>query len=176
MHYNLNIKYYFINNFDTNNIDQQDKQTVIIYRNYSSKKVNQLEILKFKNYCKKKGLKLYLSNNIKLALKLKLDGAYIPSFNKKFNHLNYKYDKNFKIIGSAHNLKEIKIKELQKVEAIFISSLFKKNKNFLGINRFKNLSGLTKKKIIVLGGINKENIKLLNLLNKFGFAGISYFE
>ena len=129
-----------------------------------------------KNYCKKKRLKLYLSNNIKLALKLKLNGAYIPSFNKKFNHLNYKYDKNFKIVGSAHNLKEIKIKELQKVEAIFISSLFKKNKNFLGINRFKNLSGLTKKRIIALGGINKENIKLLNLLNKSGFAGISYFE
>ena len=129
-----------------------------------------------KNFCKKKGLKLYLSNNIKLALKLKLDGAYIPSFNKKFNHLNYKYDKNFKIVGSAHNLKEIRIKELQKVEAIFISSLFKQNKNFLGINTFKNLSGLTKKKIIVLGGINKENIKLLNLLNKSGFAGISYFE
>jgi len=129
-----------------------------------------------KNYCKKKGLKLYLSNNIKLALKLKLDGAYIPSFNKKFNHLSYGYDKNFKIVGSAHNLKEIRIKELQKVESIFISSLFKKNNNFLGINKFKNLSGLTKKKIIILGGINKENIKLLSLLNKSGFAGISYFE
>ena len=176
MHYNLNTKYYFINNFDTNNIDKQDQQTIIIYRNYAFKKKDEFKFLEFKNYCKKKGLKLYLSNNIKLALKLKLDGAYIPSFNKKFNHLNYKYDKNFKIIGSAHNLKEIKIKELQKVEAIFISSLFKKNKNFLGINRFKNLSGLTKKKIIVLGGINKENIKLLNLLNKSGFAGISYFE
>ena len=176
MHYNLNTKYYFINNFDTNNIDNQDQQTIIIYRNYTSNKIDIIKILELKNYCKKKGLKLYLSNNIKLALKLKLDGAYIPSFNKKFNHLNYKYDKNFKIIGSAHNLKEIKIKELQKVEAIFISSLFKKNKNFLGINRFKNLSGLTKKKIIVLGGINKENIKLLNLLNKSGFGGISYFE
>jgi thiamine-phosphate pyrophosphorylase len=176
MHYNLNTKYYFINNFDTNNIDKQNQQTIIIYRNYTSKKIDKFKFLEFKNYCKKKGLKLYLSNNIKLALELKLDGAYIPSFNKKFNHLNYKYDKNFKIIGSAHNLKEIKIKELQKVEAIFISSLFKKNKNFLGINRFKNLSGLTKKRIIALGGINKENIKLLNLLNKSGFAGISYFE
>jgi thiamine-phosphate pyrophosphorylase len=176
MHYNLNTKYYFINNFDTNNIDKQNQQTIIIYRNYTSKKIDKSKFLEFKNYCKKKSIKLYLSNNIKLALKLKLDGAYIPSFNKKFNHLNYKYDKNFKIIGSAHNLKEIRIKELQKVEAIFISSLFKKNNNFLGINRFKNLSGLTKKKIIVLGGINKENIKLLNLLNKSGFAGISYFE
>ena len=176
MHYNLNTKYYFISNFDTNNIDKQNQKTIIIYRNYTSKKIDKSKFLEFKNYCKKKGLKLYLSNNIKLALKLKLDGAYIPSFNKKFNHLNYKYDKNFKIIGSAHNLKEIRIKELQEVEAIFISSLFKKNKNFLGINRFKNLSGLTKKKIIVLVGFNKENIKLLNLLNKSGFAGISYFE
>jgi len=176
MHHDLNTKYYFINNFDTNNIDKQNQQTIIIYRNYTSKKIDKSKFLEFKNYCKKKSIKLYLSNNIKLALKLKLDGAYIPSFNKKFNHLNYKYDKNFKIIGSAHNLKEIRIKELQKVEAIFISSLFKKNNNFLGINRFKNLSGLTKKKIIVLGGINKENIKLLNLLNKSGFAGISYFE
>ena len=176
MHYNLNTKYYFINNFDTNNIDNQDQQTIIIYRNYTSNKIDKIKILELKNYCKKKGLKLYLSNNIKLALKLKLDGAYIPSFNKKFNHLSYTYNKNFKIIGSAHNLKEIRIKELQKVEAIFISSLFKQNKNFLGINKFKNLSDLTKKKVVVLGGINKDNIKLLNLLNKSSFAGISYFE
>jgi hypothetical protein len=38
------------------------------------------------------------------------------------------------------------------------------------------LSDLTKKKVVVLGGINKDNIKLLCLLNKSGFAGISYFE
>ena len=55
MHYNLNTKYYFINKFDTNNIDKQDKQTDIIYRNYSSKKLINLNF-KFKNYCKKKGL------------------------------------------------------------------------------------------------------------------------
>jgi thiamine-phosphate pyrophosphorylase len=176
MHYNLNTKYYFINNFDTNNIAKQDRQTIIIYRNYTSEKIDKFKFLKLKNFCKKKGLKLYLSNNIKLALELKLDGAYIPSFNRKFNHLSYTYNKNFKIIGSAHNLKEIKIKEFQKVESIFISSLFKKNKNYLGINKFKSLSRLTKKKVVILGGINKENIKLLNLLNKSCFAGISYFE
>ena len=176
MHYNLNTKYYFINNFDTNNIDNQDRQTIIIYRNYTSNKIDKIKILELKNYCKKKGLKLYLSNNIKLALKLKLDGAYIPSFNKKLNHLSYLYYKNFKIIGSAHNLKEIRVKELQKVESIFISSLFKKNKNYLGINKFKFLSNFTKKNIVVLGGINKKNIKSLNLLNSTEFAGISYFE
>jgi len=176
MHYNLNTKYYFINNFDTNNIDQQNKQTIIIYRNYSSKKIDQFEILKFKNYCKKRGLKFYLSNNIKLAIKLNLDGAYIPSFNKKFNHLGYSYRKNFKIIGSAHNLKEIKIKELQKVDKIFLSSLIKKNKNYLGINKFKLLAKLTNFKVIALGGISNKNLKKLKLLNCFGFAGISFFE
>ena len=169
-------KYYFINNFDTNNIDQQDKQTIIIYRNYSSKKIDLLIILKLKNYCRKKGLKFYLSNNIKLAIKLGLDGAYIPSFNEKLNHLGYTYNKNFKIIGSAHNLKEIRFKERQKVDVIFLSSLFKKNKNFLGINKFKLLSRLTKKKVVALGGVNSKNIKLLNLLDTSEFAGISYFE
>ena len=100
----------------------------------------------------------------------------MPSFNKNLNHLSFSLKKKFQIIGSAHNLKEIKIKEDQKVEKIFLSSLFKKNKNFLGINKFKLLSKLTKKKIIVLGGISKSNIKKLQLLNISGFAGISYFE
>ncbi len=34
MHFNMKNKYYFINKFDTNNINKQDKQTIIIYRNY----------------------------------------------------------------------------------------------------------------------------------------------
>ena len=117
-----------------------------------------------------------MANNIKLATKLDLDGAYIPSFNKKMDHLSYSYKKKFIIIGSAHNNKEIKIKELQKVDVIFLSSLFKQNKNYLGINKFKLLSNLTKKKIVALGGITNKNKKKLNLLNCFGFAGISYFE
>ena len=50
-------KYYFINKFETNNIDKQDKQTIIIYRNYSSNPLNENLILKIKGYCKKKDLK-----------------------------------------------------------------------------------------------------------------------
>jgi len=169
-------KYYFINKFETNNIDKQDKQTVIIYRNYSSKVTNEELILKIKEYCKKRGIKFYLSNNIKLAIKLDLDGAYIPSFNKQIKHLSYSLKKNFDIVGSAHNLKEIRIKEHQKVKKIFLSSLFKKNKNFLGINKFKLLSKLTIKNIVVLGGISNKNKKKLSLLNQSEFAGISYFE
>jgi thiamine-phosphate pyrophosphorylase len=169
-------KYYFINKFETKNIDKQDKQTTVIYRNYSSKSTDEKLILRIKKYCKKKNIKLYLSNNIKLANKLNLDGAYIPSFNKNTEHLAFSYKKNFDIVGSAHNLKEIKIKEKQKVNKIFLSSLFKKNKNFLGINKFRLLSKLTKKKIVVLGGVSKENVKKLKILDQSEFAGISYFE
>ncbi len=169
-------KYYFINKFDTNNIDKQDKQTTIIFRDYSTKKLDQKQILEIKRYCRKKSIKFYLSNNIKLAIKLNLDGAYIPAFNKSFEHLAYNYKKSFEIVGSAHNLKEIKTKEKQKAAKIFISSLFKKNKNFLGINKFKLLSKMTKKNIVVLGGISKNNLKKLSLLNQYEFAGISFFE
>ena len=170
------MKYYFINKFETNNIDKQDKHTVIIYRNYSSKIVNEEIILKIRNYCKKKRVKFYMSNNIKLAIKLNLDGAYIPSFNKSTKHLAYSYKKDFNIVGSAHNLKEIRIKENQNVKKIFLSSLFKKNNNYLGINRFKILAKLTKKNIVSLGGISKNNQKKLSLLNQSEFAGISFFR
>ena len=169
-------KYYFISKFDTNIIDKQNKQTTIIYRNYNSKILDQDLILKIKKYCKLKKIKFYLSNDIKLAIKLDLDGVYIPSFNKSTKHLAFSLKKNFNIIGSAHNIKEIKTKETQKVNRIFISSIFKKNKNYLGINKFKLISNLTKKKVVALGGISKENLNKLRLLKNSEFAGISYFE
>tara|TARA_B100000989_G_scaffold88647_1_gene64092 strand:- start:981 stop:1508 length:528 start_codon:yes stop_codon:yes gene_type:complete len=174
--HNFNLKkYYFINQFKKNNIDNLDNNTALIFRNY--KKINHLkEIIKIKNYCKNKGIKFFLSNNIKLSIKLNLNGAYIPSYNKSFKHLSYLFKKEFELIGSAHNLKEIRIKELQQVKSIFLSSLFKKNKNYLGINKFSIKTKLTKKKIIALGGVSKENLKKLKLLKCDGFSGISYFE
>ena len=176
MHHKLPYKYYFINKFDTNLLNKQDRQTAIIYRNYDEKNFHKNLIFKFKNFCKKKGNKFYLANNVKLAINLGLDGAYIPSFNKQMSHLSYNLPKNFEILGSSHNIKEIKIKEMQKVDILFISSLFKKNKNFLGINKFKNLRSLTKKTVVALGGISKKNLQKLKLINCNKFSGISYFE
>ena len=132
--------------------------------------------MNLKNYCKKKGNKFILSNNIKLAINLNLDGAYIPAFNKDLRHLSYSYKKGFILIGSAHNIYELRIKETQNVQAIFLSSIFKKNKNYLGINKFKLFSFFIKLKLIALGGISTKNLKRLNLTNCDGVAGISFFE
>ena len=176
MHKLFKTKYYFISKFDSNSITKQDNKTVIIYRNYSTIPVDEKLIIKIRDFCKKDKKKFYLSNNVKLAIKLDLDGAYIPSFNKYFSHLNYSFKKNFELIGSAHNIKEIRLKEVQKIKKIVISSIFKKNKNYLGINRFKNVSKYTDKKIIALGGLTKKNIKKLALTKSDNFAGISFFE
>ena len=175
MHNELPKKYYFINKFDTNYIIKQDKKTAFIYRNYNSKN-NLITIIKLKNFLKKKKYKFFLSNNIKLAIKLDLDGVYIPSFNKNKQHLSFSYKKKFLIIGSAHNNNEIKIKESQGAKVLFLSSIFKKNKNYLGINKFKLILKSTNRKVIALGGISSTNLKKLKLLKCFGFAGISYFE
>jgi thiamine-phosphate pyrophosphorylase len=175
MHSKFLNKYHFINKFDEKHLNKQEKGTALIYRNYTTEPDTNV-ILKLRNYCKKKRVKFLISNNFKLAINLHLDGVYIPSFNKSLKHLSYSYSKKLLLIGSAHNIKEIRIKELQKVKIIFLSSIFKKNKNYLGIKRFKNLSLLTKKKIVALGGISNKNLKLLNLVNCFGLSGISFFE
>ena len=175
MHINNLRKYYFISKFDTKNIDKQTLNTGIIYRNYDSND-SLKTAFQFKKYCKKKGYKFFLSNNVRLAINLNLDGAYIPSFNKSMSHLSFSKSKNFLLLGSAHNNKEIKIKEKQGINILFLSSIFKKNKNYLGLNRFKLISNLTNKRVIALGGITSENLKKLSLVNCKGFAGISFFQ
>ena len=175
MHNKFLNKYYFINKFDQCHIDKLNKGVTIIFRNYKHK-IDQNLIIKIKNYCKKRGNIFLLSNNIKLAIRLDLDGAYIPSFNKDKKHLSYSFKKNFIILGSAHNVYEIRTKELQNIKAICISSIFKKNKNYLGVYKFKLLSLLTKRPLIALGGISDTNLKKLSLTRCSGFAGISFFE
>lgn len=173
----LSFIYHFIDNLNTRNIKGYDNSVRIIYRNYQSK-INLKKLINFKNECKKLNIKFFISNNVELAFKLRLDGAYIPSFNKKIYHQMFKNYQNFIIIGSAHSVGEIRIKEKQNVSQIFLSPLFKTNKSkkFLEISKFNNLSKFTKKPLIALGGINKNNINKLKLINVQGFAGISYFK
>ena len=50
-------KYYFISKLDTKIIDNLDKETIIIYRNYNSKLFDISHIISIRNYCKKKRIK-----------------------------------------------------------------------------------------------------------------------
>ena len=168
--------YYFINDFNLTELSKLSNNINLIYRNYDQQD-DIKTIFQLRDFCRKTGNKLFISNRVKLALNLKLNGIYVPSFNKKINY-NYIYNKpkKFNIIGSAHNLKEILIKEKQGCEEIFISSIFQnqKSKKFLDISKFNLLANKTKSKIIALGGINEKNYRRLKSTNLTGFASISW--
>ena len=148
----------------------------VIYRNYNNPK-REIELIKIKKACRKRKYQLFVSNDIKLALKVKADGIYIPSFNKLSNFKNFE-KKKFLIIGSAHSQKEIQEKISQKCKAIFLSPLFyiEKSSSFLGINKFNFLSYSNNINILALGGISENNINKLRLLNIKGFGGMGIFK
>ena len=176
MHINYEV-YYFIDSFNFKDLSKINKRINIIYRNYS-KKDHLTNLIKVKEICKKKGLKLFISNDLKLALKLDLDGLYLPSFNKKLKYKNIACKKKFKLIGSAHNTIEINNKNKQGCSKIFISPIFKtaKHKNHLDTIKFNMLSANIKNKVVALGGINSSNFFKIRITKSKGFASISWIK
>ena len=78
---------------------------------------------------------------------------------KSLNHLNFAYKKTFLLLAQLIILEKSEQKEVQNADKIFLSSLFKSNHNYLGINKFKLLSKRTKRKVVALGGISKKQYK-----------------
>ena len=167
----------FISNFKKEEILNLDKKVGIIFRNYE-KEQNKNELLELRQFCKMHNRKIYLANNLRLSVTLDFDGYYIPAFNNNLGIQKYNLKKDFLIFGSAHNALEIRTKEKQGAELIFLSPIFKikKYKRSLEIIKFNILVQKSQTKIIALGGINKKNIKKLKITNVYGFSGISYFK
>ena len=177
MHTKIPNTFTFISQFKKEEILSFNKNIGIIFRNYKNKNTKS-DIIKLKQFCKLNNRKLYLANDIKLAVNLNLNGAYIPSFDKNLGIKRYSQKKDFILLGSAHNIFEIRTKEKQGIEVLFLSPLFqtKNYKQGLGIFKFNILTKFFKKKIIALGGINEKNIRKLKNANAYGFSGISYFK
>ena len=74
---NLNI-YYFIDEFNKNEIEKLSSKISLIYRNYD-KKINPKELNELVAICKSNRRKVYISNSLKNAIKFNFDGLYIPS-------------------------------------------------------------------------------------------------
>ena len=172
-------KYFFIiesiKDINLKNIKNFGKYS-IIYRNNSPENIDKLK--KFRLKCKIKRIPFFVANNINLIEALKADGLYISAYNKKLisNYLR----RNFKIIGSAHNIKEINLKKLQGCTEIILSRLFKtsyKNKkDFLGVIKFNLLSKLMNTTLTPLGGINLKNLNNLKNINCENVAMSSFIK
>ena len=176
MHNDLPNLFVFLDRCNNKILENSNTNIGIIYRNYNDP-CREIELIKIAKLCKKKRLRLFVSNDIKLALKVKADGIYIPAFSKTKRFLNLE-KKNLIILGSAHNQKEIYEKMNQKCKAIFLSPIFyvKKSKSFLGLHKFNHLSYSNKTSFMALGGINENNIRKLKLLHAKGFGGVSFFK
>ncbi len=173
----MNIKiYHFIDKFNEKEIEKLSTQISLIYRNYN-KKNDAKELKKLVIHCKNNRRKVYISNNLKDAIKYNFDGLYIPSFDKNLRFRNITR-KNLEIIGSAHNAIELKIKEKQGCAKIFLSPIFEneKKKKFLDIIKTNLLKNLTDNKIVLLGGINFKTLKRLKLCSPYGVAAISWIK
>ena len=125
VHINNLKKYYFINEFNYNHLINLDKNISFIWRN-KDKETSIKTLIGLRDFCKKNQRCFYISNDFKLAQRINANGVYISSTNNNLNLKTINLKKKFRILGSAHNLKEIKIKELQNTEEIFLSPLFKK--------------------------------------------------
>ena len=76
--------FYFIDKYNIDELTNLEKNIDLIFRNYEEKlKID--EIKSIHKFCKNDKRNLYLSNNIKLALRLGLSGVYIPAFNNSLN-------------------------------------------------------------------------------------------
>ena len=142
MHKNLPSLFIFLDQYNNRIFENNNTNIGVIYRNYNDPK-REKELTKVAKACKKNRYQFFVANDIKLALKVRADGIYIPAFNKTKRFRNLE-KKNFTIIGSAHNQREIKEKISQKCKAIFLSPVFyvKKRKSFLDIHKFNSLSYL----------------------------------
>ncbi len=163
-----------IKDIDLRNIKIPNKFN-IIYRNRNNGE-NIDKLLKFRGICKSKRIGFYVSNNIKLALILKSDGIYLSAYNRDLSIIRLKNSK-YKVIGSAHNIKELNLKILQGCSDILFSRLFetsyKYKRGFLGVVRYNLFTTLKNKNLVPLGGIRLSNLNKLQMVKCSSFALLS---
>jgi thiamine-phosphate pyrophosphorylase len=138
----------------------------IIINNIDFSEISLKRFLKIQNFCQKNKIPFYIIDNYKIALKLKAQGIFISSDNKRIIPNLFLYKK-FKIIGSAHNQLEYFFKKRQQCETITLSPIFfnpkySKNKALNPI-KFNLISKDWNANLCALGGILDENIRKINL-------------
>ena len=131
---------------------------------------------KIKKICKKFNVKFLINDDVYLAKKLNADGCHLGQKDMNISEAR-KLIKN-KIIGiTCHNsLKLAKVALNNKADYLafgaFNLSKTKKVKYRASLNLLKKARKITKRPIVVIGGINFENYKKL-LLNKANLLAIS---
>jgi thiamine monophosphate synthase len=167
--------YIFIESF--NNLIEKKilklKNIGIIYENTNIPSENFLKVIKF---CKVNKIKLYVLDNFRIALKYKLNGLLISSYNKEISKIQsiQLKKKNIEILGKAHNQLEFYQKMKQGCGTIFLSPIFFTKKygtnRIFGISKFNLISLRWSSKLVALGGVNFSNYKKMKMTKSVGIG------
>ena len=167
--------YIFIESF--NNLIEKKilkiKNIRIIYENANMPSENFFRVIKF---CKINKIKLYVLDNFRIALKYKLNGLLISSYNKEISKIQIMQlkKKNIEILGKVHNQLEFYQKIRQGCGTIFLSPIFftkKYSKNrILGVSKFNLISLKWNSILVALGGINFSNYKKIKMTKSVGIG------
>ena len=184
---NLNTSYFENFYFFTSSLTEENKKSILKFKNlaiiYQKPKYNNnlIELNKIIKFCKKKSIKVYIEDDIKIAKKLNLDGVLISNKNKIISlYANKDNKKKFKIIGKAHNQLEYFFKNKQNCKNILLSPIFankKYNENkILNIVKFNLISKDWKNYVFALGGVNSNNFKKIGMTGCKGIGFVSFIN
>jgi thiamine-phosphate pyrophosphorylase len=184
---NLNTSYFENFYFFTSSLTEENKKSILKFKNLAiiyqkpKYKNNLIELNKIIKFCKKKSIKVYIEDDIKIAKKLNLDGVLISNKNKIISlYANQDNKKKFKIIGKAHNQLEYFFKNKQNCKNILLSPIFtnkKYNENkILNIVKFNLISKDWKNYVFALGGVNSNNFKKIRMTGCKGIGFVSFIN
>jgi thiamine monophosphate synthase len=149
------------------------KNINIIYNNSDFESKN---FEKVKKFCNKNNINLFIIDNFKLAVKLRLNGIIISHNNKRNMYFGNPLCKiiSLQVFGKVHSQLDYFFKKRQNCSKVFISPVFKNYKysinKILKIIKFNLLSLNWKIEIIALGGITHANFKTLRIAKLNGMA------
>ena len=131
---------------------------------------------KIYNICKKYDASYIINDYSNFSLNKYCDGIQLTSNNlKEIRKMNL--DKRYILIGSCHNIDEIKICNNLKINLILISPIFStSNKTGIGWKKFKELVNESKIPVFALGGLKyPDDLENVKINGGVGIAASKYF-
>jgi thiamine monophosphate synthase len=166
--------------FFTNNLKEKNKKDILKFKNVAivyynrDSSINYQKLTEIKKFSKKHNIKIFISDNFRVAKKYDLNGVVLSNKNYRISIFNNNLinKKKIEIVGKVHSQMDYFFKIRQNCTKIILSPIFKtknyKKENILGIVKF-NLKSLNwKKKLYALGGINLNNLNKIRMTKSMG--------
>ena len=160
-----------INELIENNLLKFNNVNIIISVNNNKNTLDtEINII---NFAKIHKIPFLFKNNVRKCIKYNSDGIYIEANNRETIKTTL-FKKDFLIIGAAHNQLEYYFKKRQNCKIIALSPIFYNPKfskyKTLGPIKFNLITQIWDANLCALGGINKANIKKIDLTKATAIA------